>query len=119
MRRIFSIIFLSILLTSSCCCGTSAEKVDATKGVVLSTEKIILPGSIDKESDDPYKHGLELHITKFMYEGHDYMYIFNIDLEDIIDGDNPYQVLHDPNCRKCNEKSSGSTLSNYQSMFDW
>ena len=54
-----------------------------------------------------------------MYEGHDYMYIFNIDLEDIIDGDNPYQVLHDPDCRKCNSKPSQSTLSNYQSMFDW
>ena len=114
MRKILNVIFLCILLTSSCCCGNvEIKQLEAKDGVYLGLEKIALPGPEGVED------AFTIKMERFMLYGHDYIVFYhgydsvnNISLDDDA-------WIHDPNCRKCNEKHSESPLSNYQSMFDW
>ena len=114
MRKILSIIFLSILLTSSCCCGNVETKyLDPSEGVYLGLEKVALPGPEGMED------AFTIKLERFMFHGHDYI-IFYHGYDNV--NDIPFENdtwIHDPDCRKCNSKPSTSSLSNYQSMFDW
>lgn len=114
MRKILSIILLSILLTSSCCCGNIETKyLDPSEGVYLGVEEVALSGPEGKED------AFTITMERFILHGHDYIIFYHgHDGVNHIDfGDDTW--MHDPNCRKCNSKPSESPLSNYQSMFDW
>jgi len=114
MRKIFSIILLSILLTSSCCCGNVETKhLDPSDGVYLGLEKVALPGPEGMED------AFTIKLERFMLHGHDYIiFYYGYDSVNAISFDDDIWI-HDPDCRKCNSKPSQSTLSSYQSMFDW
>ena len=110
MRKVLSVLFLSVLLTS--CCSTGTKQLDPKDGVYLGLEKVVLPGPEGKPA-------FTIKMERFMLHGHDYILFYhgydnvnNLQFEDDT-------WVHDPNCRKCNEKPSESPLSNYQSMFDW
>ena len=108
MKKIFSIILLSVLLTS-CCCSTETKQLDPKDGVYLGLEKVVLPGP---EGED----GFTIKMERFMLYGHDYIiFYYGYDHVNQLSFEDDAWI-HDPNCRKCNLKSSENLQ---KSIFDW